>query len=92
MVYQVTTREFRDNQKSFLDLIDKGAHVVIHRSRGKKAYAVTPISDDDLYFTPEMQARIDSAVKEVQKGEVYEMKDEETLNEFLDRVADEVQG
>ena len=90
MVYQVTTREFRDRQKSLLDMVDKGANVVIRRSRGGKAYAITPIDENDLYFSPEMLAKIDKAVEQVKNGEVYAMNENESLDDFLDRVGDEI--
>jgi len=51
-VLQISTREFRDRQAAMLDMADRGENVVIRR--GNKAYVITPISDDDLYFTPEI--------------------------------------
>ena len=45
----ITTREFRQKQKMYLDLVDKNVQVIVQRGKGK-AYALTPINDDDVYF------------------------------------------
>ncbi len=84
-VLQITSREFREKQKAFFDLADKGEKVIIKRGK-KQAYVLTPINDDDLYFTPEMLAKIDKAVQEANEGETFAMNPGETLDEFLDRI------
>lgn len=86
-VYQVSTREFRDNQKNILDMIDKGVQVIIRRTRGDKSYAITPIDDDDLYFTPEILAKIDKSIEQAKNGEKFVMEDNETLDDFLERTS-----
>ncbi len=45
-VLRITSREFRDKQKSFLDLADKGEQIIIRRGK-KKAYKLFQIEDDD---------------------------------------------
>ncbi|HBG42710.1 type II toxin-antitoxin system Phd/YefM family antitoxin [Limibacterium fermenti] len=84
-IIQVTSREFRERLASLFDLADKGEKVVIKRGR-KRAYTLTPIEDDDLDFTPEMLEKIDRSVQEAKDGKTYEMKQNETLDDFLKRV------
>jgi hypothetical protein len=55
-ILQVSSRQFREKQKTFLELEDKGEQVVIKR-RSKQAYLLTPINDDDLFFTPDFLLR-----------------------------------
>lgn len=81
-VLQISTREFRDRQASILDMADNGANVVIRR--GNKAYAITPISDDDLYFTPDILAKIDRSLQEAKEGRVHRFDSIEELDKFID--------
>lgn len=83
-VIQVSTREFRDRQASILDMADKGENIVIRR--GNRTYAITPISDDDLYFTPEILARIDNSLRQAKEGKVHVMNEGESFDDFLDRI------
>ena len=59
-IVEVTSRQFRDKQKNFFDLADAGKQIVIKRGR-KQSYVLTPVNEDDLYFTPEMEAKIERA-------------------------------
>ncbi len=81
-VIQVNTREFRDRQASLLELADRGENIVIRRGR-KTAYTLTPVTDDDLYFTPEMMAKIDMSLKQVQEGEVKRFDCIEDLDTYI---------
>ena len=74
-VLQVTSREFREKQKAFFDLGDKGEKIIIKRGK-KQAYVLTPVDDDDLFFTPAMLAKIDKAVQEAKEGKVKRMTPE----------------
>ncbi|MDR0743681.1 MAG: prevent-host-death protein [Tannerella sp.] len=48
----VSTREFRQNQKSYLDRIDAGAQVFIQRGKNR-CYAVSAVKEDDTLMTEE---------------------------------------
>lgn len=74
-IVQVTSREFRDKQASLFDLADKGEKIVIRRGK-KKAYALTPIEEEDLYFTPEMLAKIDRSIEEAKEGKTVKLTPE----------------
>lgn len=41
--------------------------------------------EEDLYFTPEMLAKIDCSLQEAKAGKVFAMLPNETLSEFFKR-------
>jgi len=43
----VTSREFRDNQKKYLDMVDNKEQVIVKRSKNR-AYKLVPVSEDDM--------------------------------------------
>lgn len=81
-ILEVTSRQFRDKQKTFFDLADTGKQIIIRR-RSKQSYTLIPINDDDLYFTPEMIARIEHSRQQAVEGKVTRVSGIEELNEFL---------
>ncbi len=78
----ISSREFRDKQKMYLDLIDKKEHVIIQRGKNK-AYALTPITETDRYFSePQIKKRIAHSIKQAERGELTTLPKEE-INKFL---------
>lgn len=45
----VTSREFRDNQKKYFDMVDNKEQVIVKRSKNR-AYKLVPVSEDDMLF------------------------------------------
>ncbi len=87
MTVHITATEFRRRQGHFVDLAHRGATVIVNSRRG--SFEVTPViedEDDESWLTPQVCAQIDEALEQVKRGEVYRMKDDETLTEFLDRL------
>ncbi len=82
-IVETTSTQFREHQKYFFDLADKGQNIVIKRG-SKQAYALTLVSTDDLYFTPEMVARIKESRQEIKHGKGIVIKTKEELNTFFD--------
>ncbi len=82
-IVETTSRQFRERQKDFFEMADKGQRVVIKRGR-KQAYVLTPISDDDLYFTPAMIQRIKDAQQEIKDGKSTVINNKEELDAFFD--------
>ena len=82
-VIQTTSRHFRDKQKDFFDLADRGERVIIRRGK-KQAYLLTPVDDEDIYFTPEMLDKINRSIKQLREGMVTKIETEEELNQFLE--------
>jgi hypothetical protein len=84
-IIQTTSRQFRDKQKDYFELADKGEKVIIRRGK-KQAYLLTPIDEDDIYFTPAMLEKINKSIKQVKEGKVTKIETEEELNLFLDNL------
>lgn len=81
-IIETTSRQFRERQKDFFDMADKGQKIVIKRG-SKQAYVLTPVSADDLYFTPEMVARIKESQQEIKEGKFTSFDNAEDLDKFL---------
>jgi hypothetical protein len=84
-IIQTTSRQFRDKQKDYFSLADKGEKVIIRRGK-KQAYLLTPIDDEDIYFTPAMLDKINRSIKQVKEGKVTKIETEEELSQFLDNL------
>jgi len=55
----VTSREFRDHQKKYFDMVDKKEQVIVKRSKNR-AYKLVPVTDDDMLFEIPEEYRCDS--------------------------------
>ena len=58
-IIEVTSREFRQNQKSIFDRVDRGERVIIKRGT-KQSYALVPISQGELIVVPEQDELIEN--------------------------------
>ena len=65
----VSTSEFREKQKSFLEIADSGKQVVISRGQ-KQAYLLMPINEGDFMLTPEIMKRLEKSRKQFREGNV----------------------
>ena len=54
----VTSREFRDNQKKYFDMVDNKEQVIVKRSK-KRAYKLVPVTDDDMLIEIPKEYRCD---------------------------------
>ncbi len=73
----ISSREFRDHQKKYFDLVDKNEQVIVHRGKDK-AYILTPASDADLYLSnPEIKKRLDESIAQAKQGELVRVKKED---------------
>ena len=43
----ITSREFRDNQKKYFDMVDNKEQVIVKRSKSR-AYKLVPVTEDDM--------------------------------------------
>ena len=78
----ISSREFREKQKMYLDLVDQNEQVIIHRGKDK-AYILTPITEKDRYFTdPAVMARLTHSIAQSERGEVTTLQKED-INKFL---------
>lgn len=70
----ISSREFRDNQKKYFDLIDDNEQVIVQRGKNK-SYKLVPIMEGETLMTEaEFYAKIDLSVKQAQEGNVQEIK------------------
>jgi hypothetical protein len=53
----VTSREFRDNQKKYFDMVDKNEQIVVKRKN--RAYKLVPVTDDDMLVDIPKEFRCD---------------------------------
>lgn len=81
-VIEVSSREFRANQKTYFDLADKGEKIILKRGK-KQAYVLTPVDNDDLYFTPEMLEKIDKSIQQAKEGKVEYLNSVEDIDKLL---------
>jgi len=79
----VSSREFREKQAEYMDRADNGEQIIVQRGKNK-AYSITPITEDDLYFTPEMLAKIEISIKQGEEGKTTTVKGNGELKQFLD--------
>jgi antitoxin YefM len=78
----VSSREFREKQKMYLDLVDQNEQVIVQRGKNK-AYTVTPITDADRFFAnPEVKTRILHSLEQAEKGNLTTLPKED-INTFL---------
>ncbi len=78
----ISSREFRQNQKKYFEKADKGEHVIVQRGKDK-AYALTPISEDDMYFNAEMVDKLKQSILEVQQGKVKKVTTPKEISDLL---------
>jgi antitoxin YefM len=79
----VSSREFRDNQKKYFDLVDHDEQVIIQRGKDK-SYILSPLTEIDRMSTnPELIAKVLKAEKEIAKGNVINLSSKEDIKEFL---------
>lgn len=78
----ISSREFRQNQKEYFERVDKGEHIIVQRGKDK-AYSLTPVTKDDMYFNAEMVKKIRQSVLEVQRGDVQRVSTSKEISDLL---------
>lgn len=78
----ITTREFRENQKSYFDLAEK-EKVIVHRGKNRKPVLLTPIEESeesDMYFSDsKVIASILRGIEDLKEGRVTRIKDTKNI-------------
>jgi hypothetical protein len=54
----ITSREFRENQKKYFDMVDNKEQVIVKRSRSR-AYKLIPVTEDDMLVEIPKEYRTD---------------------------------
>jgi antitoxin YefM len=66
----ISSREFRQNQKIYFDLIDKNEQIIIRRGTDK-AYKILPIDEDDRILSEkEFIAKINASIQQADDGKI----------------------
>jgi antitoxin YefM len=78
----ISSREFRQNQKIYFERADKGEQIIVQRGKDK-AYSLTPVSDNDVYFNAKMVERIKQSIKQVEEGKVKKVTTPEEISNLL---------
>ncbi len=78
----ISSREFRQKQRAYFERADKGEQIIVQRGKDK-AYALTPVNEDDVYFNTEMVKRIKESIKQVEEGKVKRISTPEAINDLL---------
>jgi hypothetical protein len=78
----ISSREFREHQKKYFDLVDQLKQVIVQRGKNK-SYILTPISENDrMIVNEDFQKMIKEAEEEYKKGETKTMSIDE-IEKFL---------
>ena len=78
----ISTREFRDRQRSYLDKVDAGTEILIQR-RKNKSYKIVPVTEDDTLMSKEEYfAKLERGLQSIKEGKGKKMTIEQ-VNELL---------
>ena len=73
----ISSREFREKQKMYLDMIDNNEQIIVQRGKNK-AYVLTPITETDRYFSnPAIIKQIKHSIAQVEQGKVTRVEKED---------------
>jgi antitoxin YefM len=78
----VSSREFRQNQKKYFERADEGEQIIVQRGKDK-AYSLTPVEPEDLYFNAEMVDRIKQSLDQVKSGKTTRITTPEQVSDLL---------
>jgi hypothetical protein len=78
----ISSREFRQNQKRYFEKADAGEQIIVQRGKDK-AYALTPVTGEDLYFDAEMVARIKESIDQVKSGKTKRITTSKQIDDLL---------
>ena len=78
----ISSREFRQNQKMYFEKADSGEQIIVQRGKDK-AYALTPVGEDDLYFTADMVKKLKESLRQVERGETMVVTNSKHIDDLL---------
>lgn len=71
----VSSREFRDHQKKYFDLVDQNEQIIVQRGKDK-AYVIVPLNDADrLSVNEELIQAVREGEEEYAKRQTITLKD-----------------
>ncbi len=79
----ISSREFRNNQKKYFDMLDEHIQIVVQRGKDK-AYLLTPLSEvDTLSTSPALIERVKQAEQGIKNGETITVTDPKNIWESI---------
>ena len=79
----ISSREFRERQKKYFDLVDQNEQVIVHRSKDK-AYVIIPLNDvDRLSVNDQLIQIVQEAEAEYSKHKTIQIKDPDNIWENI---------
>ncbi len=76
----ISSKEFRDNQKKYFDLVDQNHQVIVQRGKDR-SYVLVPISAEDRFFLdPKIIAEVNEGIAEYKSGKGIKVPREELDN------------
>lgn len=78
----ISSREFRQHQKEYFDRVDKGEHIIVQRGKDK-SYALTPVTENDMFFNAEMIKKLKQSILEVKNGELKKVSNAKEISDLL---------
>ena len=80
----ISSREFREKQKSYLDKVDEGQEILIRRGKDR-TYKVVPVTEDDtLMSKEEFFARVDRSLQDAREGKGIVLNGLEDIQAYFD--------
>jgi antitoxin YefM len=73
----ISTREFRQNLKKYLDLIDKNERVIIQRGKGKVYEISNEVKNDRFFDNPVVQERLAKSIQSYSEGKTVKLSNEQ---------------
>ena len=78
----ISSREFRQNQKKYFEKVDSGEHVIVQRGKDK-AYALTPVQQEDMYFNADQMIKIEQSISEIKQGDAVQVTTAKEISDLL---------
>ncbi len=79
----VSSREFRDHQKKYFDLVDQNEQIIVQRSKDK-AYVIVPLNDADrLSVNDTLVQIVREAEADYSKRKTTSIKDPDNIWESI---------
>jgi len=82
-VLEIPSRQYKPN--IFFDLADTDKQTVVRRGK-KQTYTLAPVDEDDDFFSPELEAKIEKAMWQIENGECTVIKNKEELRNYFDNL------
>lgn len=73
----ISTREFRQNLKKYLDLIDKNERVIIQSGKGKVYEISNEVKNDRFFDNPVVQDRLANSIQSYTEGKTVKLSDKQ---------------